>query len=148
MIAPSGIGTVIRDAASAGRGGAVLTLAQFLALPAVRDAAPEEAVAPASPDPPVRWVHSSEIYEIGPLLSAGDLLLTTGLGLAGVDAGARRHWVRELAGRGVTAVAVELGRSLPELPGSCSTRRSAAGCRCTCCARWCRSSACAGRPTR
>ncbi len=95
----------------------MLTLAQFLALPAVRDAAPEEAVAPASPDPPVRWVHSSEIYEIGPLLSAGDLLLTTGLGLAGVDAGARRHWVRELAGRGVTAVAVELGRSLPELPG-------------------------------
>ncbi|HYO36518.1 MAG TPA: PucR family transcriptional regulator ligand-binding domain-containing protein, partial [Geodermatophilus sp.] len=95
----------------------MLTIEQFLALPAVRDAAPEEAVAPASADVTVRWVHSSEIYEIGPLLSAGDLLLTTGLGLAGVDAGARRHWVRELAGRGVTAVAVELGRSLPDLPG-------------------------------
>jgi purine catabolism regulator len=95
----------------------VLTLAQFLALPAVRDAAPEEAVAPASAETPVRWVHSSEIYEIGPLLSAGDLLLTTGLGLAGVDAGARRHWVRELAGREVAAVAVELGRSFPDLPG-------------------------------
>lgn len=95
----------------------MLTLAQFLVLPAVREADPEEAVAPACLETTVRWVHSSEIYEIGPLLSGGDLLLTTGLGLAGVDAGARRHWVRELAARGVAAVAVELGRSLPHLPG-------------------------------
>ncbi|RBY93224.1 PucR family transcriptional regulator ligand-binding domain-containing protein [Blastococcus sp. TF02A-30] len=94
----------------------MLTLARFLELPAVRDAAPEPAVTPRADDVPVRWVHSSEIYEIGPLLSAGDLLLTTGLGLAGVDAGARRHWVRELAARGVAAVALELGRSLPTLP--------------------------------
>ena len=94
----------------------MLTIREFLGLPAVRDAAPEEVVAPATPTLAVRWVHSSEIYEIGPLLTAGDLLLTTGLGLAGVDAGARRHWVRELAARGVTAVAVELGRSLPDLP--------------------------------
>ncbi|GAB2676513.1 hypothetical protein GCM10027194_05780 [Thalassiella azotivora] len=61
-------------------------------------------------------MHSSEIYEIGPLLSEGDLLLTTGLGLAGADAGARRHWVRDLAARGVAAVALELGRSLATLP--------------------------------
>ncbi|WNI19451.1 PucR family transcriptional regulator [Actinacidiphila sp. ITFR-21] len=65
---------------------------------------------------PVRWVHSSEIYEIGPLLSGGELLLTTGLGLAGADAGACRHYVRELDERGVTGVAVELGRSLPDMP--------------------------------
>ncbi|MDP5184773.1 PucR family transcriptional regulator ligand-binding domain-containing protein [Blastococcus sp. BMG 814] len=93
-----------------------LTLQGFLDLPSVRDARPEEAVAPGAPDLAVRWVHSSEIYEIGPLLSCGDLLLTTGLGLAGVDAGARRHWVRELAARRVAGVAVELGRSLPDLP--------------------------------
>src|SRR5581483_8296951 len=64
----------------------------------------------------VRWVHSSEIYEIGPLLSGGELLLTTGLGLAGADAGARRHYVRELAERGIAGVAVEIGRSLPDVP--------------------------------
>ena len=93
-----------------------LTLAEFLLLPSVREAAPEVAVAPGQLGTPVRWVHSSEIYEIGPLLSAGDLLLTTGLGLAGADAGARRHWVRELAARQVAAVALELGRSLRELP--------------------------------
>ncbi|GAA4744224.1 PucR family transcriptional regulator [Modestobacter marinus] len=94
-----------------------LTLAEFLLLPSVQQAKPEVAVAPDQLGRAVRWVHSSEIYEIGPLLSAGDLLLTTGLGLAGADAGARRHWVRELAAQRVAAVAMELGRSLPDLPG-------------------------------
>ncbi|WP_280395394.1 PucR family transcriptional regulator [Nocardia brasiliensis] len=64
----------------------------------------------------VRWVHSSEIYEIGPLLSGGELLLTTGLGLSGVDAGTRRHYLREIAGRGVAGVAVELGRTFDAVP--------------------------------
>lgn len=64
----------------------------------------------------VRWVHSSEIYEISPLLSGGELLLTTGLGLAGVDAGTRRHYLREVAGRGVAAVAFELGRTFDAMP--------------------------------
>ena len=65
---------------------------------------------------PVIWVHSSEIYEIGPLLSGGELLLTTGLGLAGLDAGTRRHYVRELAERGVVALAFEIGRSFDSVP--------------------------------
>jgi purine catabolism regulator len=64
----------------------------------------------------VRWVHSSEIYEISPLLSGGELLLTTGLGLAGVDAGTRRHYIREIAGRGVAGVAFELGRTFDTMP--------------------------------
>ncbi|WP_433683763.1 PucR family transcriptional regulator [Nocardia sp. CA-119907] len=64
----------------------------------------------------VRWVHSSEIYEISPLLSGGELLLTTGLGLAGVDAGTRRHYLREIAGRGVAGVAFELGRTFDAMP--------------------------------
>ena len=114
MITAFRIEAVIRDVLSGGA--AVLDLRQFLALPAVQDAAPEVAVAPLRDQALVRWVHSSEIFEIGPLLSAGDLLLTTGLGLSGVDAGARRHWVRELADRGVAGAAVELGRSLPVLP--------------------------------
>lgn len=64
----------------------------------------------------VRWVHSSEIFEIGPLLSGGELLLTTGLGLAGVDSGTRRHYIRELAQRDVAGVAIELGRTFDEAP--------------------------------
>lgn len=65
---------------------------------------------------PVIWVHSSEIYEIGPLLAGGELLLTTGLGLAGLDAGTRRHYIRELAERGVAALAFEIGRSFDSVP--------------------------------
>ncbi|HEY9313039.1 PucR family transcriptional regulator [Williamsia sp.] len=67
-------------------------------------------------DNEVRWVHSSEIFEIGPLLSGGELLLTTGLGLAGVDAGTRRHYIRELAQRNVAGVAIEMGRTFDEMP--------------------------------
>ncbi|MFG1795362.1 PucR family transcriptional regulator [Nocardia sp. NPDC049149] len=67
-------------------------------------------------DRTVRWVHSSEIYEISPLLSGGELLLTTGLGLAGVDAGTRRHYLREIAGRAVAGVVVELGRTFDAIP--------------------------------
>ena len=65
---------------------------------------------------PVSWVHSSEIFEIGPLLAGGELLLTTGLGLAGLDAGTRRHYVRDLAERGVAGIAFEVGRTFDAVP--------------------------------
>ncbi|MGG7101914.1 PucR family transcriptional regulator [Rhodococcus sp. 24CO] len=64
----------------------------------------------------VRWVHSSEIYEISPLLSGDELLLTTGLGLSGVDPGTRRHYLREVGNRNVAGVAVELGRTFDAIP--------------------------------
>ncbi|QIK47216.1 PucR family transcriptional regulator [Gordonia hongkongensis] len=67
-------------------------------------------------DAPVRWVHSSEIYEIGPLLTGGELLLTTGLGLRGLDAGTRKHYVQDLSQRGVAAVAIEVGRTFEAVP--------------------------------
>lgn len=95
---------------------AALTLREILSFDVLGDAAPEILCGGKGLDRPVRWVHSSEIYEIGPLLSGGELLLTTGLGLAGADAGARRHYVRELAERGVAGIAVELGRTLLEMP--------------------------------
>ncbi|MFC1409370.1 PucR family transcriptional regulator [Streptacidiphilus sp. N1-12] len=95
---------------------AALTLREILSFDVLGAAAPEILCGENGLDRPVRWVHSSEIYEIGPLLSGGELLLTTGLGLAGADAGARRHYVRELAERGVAGIAVELGRSLMEMP--------------------------------
>ncbi|MYR04903.1 PucR family transcriptional regulator [Gordonia sp. SID5947] len=67
-------------------------------------------------DVPVGWVHSSEIFEIGPLLSGGELLLTTGLGLGGLDAGTRRHYIRDLAERGVAGLAFETGRTFNAVP--------------------------------
>lgn len=93
-----------------------ISLGALLELDVVRDAKPEVLVGHAGLDRLVRWVHSSEIFEIGPLLAGGELLLTTGLGLAGVDVGTRRHYVRELADRGVAALAVELGRTFRDMP--------------------------------
>jgi purine catabolism regulator len=93
-----------------------LTLRELLAFDVMRETKPEVVAGERALDRPVRWVHSSEIYEIGPLLSGGELLLTTGLGLAGSDAGARRHYVREVAQRGITGLAVELGSTFDELP--------------------------------
>lgn len=81
-----------------------------------RAAGPRVLAGHGSLDRVVRWVHSSEIYEISPLLSGGELLLTTGLGLAGVDAGTRRHYLREIAEREVAGVAIELGRTFDAVP--------------------------------
>ncbi len=64
----------------------------------------------------VRWVHSSEVLDIAPLLRGGELLLTGGGGLAVIPAEDRRAYIRALAERKVAAVAVETGGALPELP--------------------------------
>jgi PucR family transcriptional regulator, purine catabolism regulatory protein len=93
-----------------------LTVSQVLALEPFQDAEPELLAGPAGLDNPVRWVHSSEIYEISPLLSGRELLLTTGLGLAGSDAGARRHYIREIADTGLSALAMEVGRTFTTVP--------------------------------
>ncbi|MGW6624504.1 PucR family transcriptional regulator [Nocardia sp. NPDC055002] len=81
----------------------------------------------SSLDRAVRWVHSSEIFEISPLLSGGELLLTTGLGLAGVDAGTRRHYLREIADREVAGVTIELGRTFDTVPPDMVAEASRAG---------------------
>ncbi|UKA53386.1 PucR family transcriptional regulator ligand-binding domain-containing protein [Arthrobacter sp. FW305-BF8] len=66
----------------------------------------------------VRWVHSSEVLDIAPLLRGGELLLTGGQALAAASDERRVGYVRELAGRGVAALAIETGPSLPDIPES------------------------------
>ena len=98
-----------------GRVPMALSLAAVLAHPAVLQCRPVVLAGdPAART--VRWVHSSEIYEIAPLLRGGELLLTTGLGLAGCTAEERRAYVRALAARDVAGLALELAGSLPEPP--------------------------------
>ncbi|PNH85452.1 PucR family transcriptional regulator [Arthrobacter sp. AFG20] len=76
----------------------------------------------ASPDSvpgrQVRWVHSSEVLDIAPLLRGGELLLSGGQALATATDGRRVGYVRELASRGVAALAIETGPSLPDIPES------------------------------
>ncbi|WP_151479604.1 PucR family transcriptional regulator [Streptomyces albicerus] len=93
-----------------------LTLREILALDSVRSAAPTLLAGEDALDRPVRWVHSSEVYEGANFLDGGELLLTNGFGLADADAADRRRYVRELAARGAAALAVEVGRSLPRMP--------------------------------
>lgn len=64
----------------------------------------------------VRWVHSSDIYDIAPLLRGGELLLTTGLGLVDRTAEERRGYVRSLAVRDVAGLALELTGPFDAVP--------------------------------
>ncbi|GLB67806.1 transcriptional regulator [Arthrobacter mangrovi] len=63
----------------------------------------------------VRWVHSSEVLQIAPLLRGEELLLTGGSALLALKPAAQHDYVRSLAERHVTALAIEtasLGRPL------------------------------------
>lgn len=90
-----------------------LTLREILALDPVRACEPELLAGHTALDRPVRWVHSSEVYEGANFLDGGELLLTNGFGLMDAAEEVRRRYVRELAARGATGLAVEVGRSLP-----------------------------------
>jgi hypothetical protein len=93
-----------------------LTLREILALDPVRGSEPELLAGEGALDRPVRWVHSSEVYEGANFLDGGELLLTNGFGLTDADEDTRRRYVRELAARGATGLAVEVGRSLVRMP--------------------------------
>ncbi|MGY0024689.1 PucR family transcriptional regulator [Streptomyces sp. cg35] len=93
-----------------------LTLREILDLDVVADASPELLAGESGLDRPVRWVHSSEVYEGANFLDGGELLLTNGFAFLGADAGALRRYVRELTARGAAGLAVEVGRSLERMP--------------------------------
>ncbi|MER5913499.1 PucR family transcriptional regulator ligand-binding domain-containing protein [Streptomyces sp. NPDC001982] len=94
-----------------------LTLREVLALDPVQAARPELLAGEAALDRPVRWVHSSEVYEGANFLDGGELLLTNGFGLTDAEDKVRRRYVRELSARGAVGLAVEVGRALPTMPG-------------------------------
>jgi purine catabolism regulator len=98
--------------------GVTLTVADVLALPVLARARPEVLCGAELDRRAVRWVHTSEIYEIGPLLKGGEILLTTGLGLTGCGEAALDHYAADLAGRGVAALVLELGRTFPAPPAA------------------------------
>ena len=66
----------------------------------------------------LRWVHSSEVLDIAPLLRGGELLLSGGQALATASEERRVDYVRQLAARGITALAIETGPELPAIPAS------------------------------
>ncbi len=94
------------------------TVADLLALPLMQAARAEVLAGADLESREVRWIHTSEIYEIAPLLQGGEVLLTTGLGLVGHSPEAMADYIRALARRGVAAVILELGRTFPGPPPS------------------------------
>jgi purine catabolism regulator len=94
-----------------------ITVAEALALPALRRGLPEVVAGHGSLQRALRWVHAGEVPNIAALLSGGELLLTTGMGLAVSDA-QRRRFIEGLAQRGVAALVIELGTALTEIPES------------------------------
>lgn len=88
------------------------TVREVIALDPVRHGEPRVAAGEEGLDRPVRWVHAAEIPDIAALLRGGELVLTTGIGLPGHDAGLRT-FIGELAEVGVAGLVVELGRRYP-----------------------------------
>lgn len=90
-----------------------VTLRTVLAHPSLAAARPVVVAGAESLDRPVRWVHTSEVLEIGMLLRGGELLLTGGVVLAATDLPHQRRYLRDLVASGVAGLAVEAGPDLP-----------------------------------
>ncbi|MGB4777972.1 PucR family transcriptional regulator ligand-binding domain-containing protein, partial [Microbacterium sp.] len=105
----------------------MFTVADFLALPQVAAARPEVIVGEDFDKRSVRWAHTSEIYDIAPLLKGGEVLLTTGLGLVGASPEATRAYISGLARVGLAALVLELGRTFPHPPADAIDEARLAG---------------------
>ncbi len=60
---------------------ASMTVRDALAVPALRNAGPLVLAGAAGLGRQVRWVHTTELVDIAPLLRGGDLVLSTGIAL-------------------------------------------------------------------
>src|SRR5689334_18758958 len=84
-------------------------------MPAVRSADPEVLAGADLLDRPVRWVHPTELADIGPLLRGGDLVLTTGIAMPEAPE-ALTAFAQGLAQTEAAGLFVELGRRWSALP--------------------------------
>jgi purine catabolism regulator len=66
-------------------------------------------------DRPIRWVHTSELNDPTPWLSGGELLLTTGMGLAGPPA-QQRSYIRRLVKAELAGLGFGLGFGFDDVP--------------------------------
>ncbi|MDI3329293.1 MAG: PucR family transcriptional regulator [Micrococcus sp.] len=85
------------------------TLAEALNFPALSAAEPVVRVAlQGALEHEVRWVHSSEVLDIAPLLRGGEVLLTGGTQLLALAEAGRRSYLEALASSDLAALAVEM----------------------------------------
>ena len=91
------------------------TLRSILESAPLAAAAPEVLSGAERLDTPVRWVHVAEVREVTGLLQGGELILSTGIAMAG-SAQDATGYVTELVEAGAAGLVVELGGRLPAVP--------------------------------
>ncbi|TLS43748.1 PucR family transcriptional regulator [Streptomyces montanus] len=102
-----------------------LSVRQVLGLERVLAGEPEVVAGASHLDRPVRWVHVAEAPDVGVMLSGGEMVLTTGVLLAG-DVEAQAEYIRSLHRAEAAAVVLGLGRAFPAPPDV--MRRAAERC--------------------
>ncbi|GGW93549.1 PucR family transcriptional regulator [Streptomyces lomondensis] len=102
-----------------------LSVRQVLTLERVLAGEPEVVAGASHLDRPVRWVHVAEAADVGVMLSGGEMVLTTGVLLAG-DEDKQAEYVRSLHRAEAAAVVLGLGRAFPSPPDV--MRRAAERC--------------------
>ncbi|MDP5183620.1 PucR family transcriptional regulator ligand-binding domain-containing protein [Blastococcus sp. BMG 814] len=113
----------VPDGASSTTG---VTVRQVLAMPPLRGADPVVLAGSAGLDRAVRWVHTTELVDVAPLLRGGDLVLSTGIALPDTpaDLGA---FAESLDRSQCAGLVIELGRrwgAVPEALVAACERRS------------------------
>src|SRR5580693_4459723 len=85
------------------------TVGDLLGLDVIRRGSPQVVAGSAGLGARVRWVHVLELADAAHLLQGGELVLTTGVALP-PEPSLLARYAADLAGAGVSALAVELGR--------------------------------------
>ena len=85
------------------------TVADLLGLDVIRRGSPQVLAGASGLGARVRWVHVLELADAAHLLQGGEFVLTTGIALPS-DPSLLARYAADLAGAGVSALAVELGR--------------------------------------
>ncbi|MGC9540678.1 PucR family transcriptional regulator [Streptomyces sp. UG1] len=102
-----------------------LSVRQVLTLERVLAGEPEVVAGAGQLDRPVRWVHVAEAPDVGVMLTGGEMVLTTGVLLAG-DEDKQAEYIRSLYRAEAAAVVLGLGRAFPAPPDV--MRRAAERC--------------------
>ncbi|MGY5044083.1 PucR family transcriptional regulator [Streptomyces sp. 900105755] len=103
----------------------ILSVRQILALERVLAGDPEVVAGAAHLDRSVRWVHVAEAPDVGVMLTGGEMVLTTGVLLAG-DEHKQAEYIQSLHRAEAAAVVLGLGRAFPAPPDA--MRRAADRC--------------------
>jgi purine catabolism regulator len=94
-----------------------MTVSDALAVPVLRGAGPVLLAGAAGLDRQVRWVHTTELVDIAPLLRGGDLVMSTGIALPELPADLAA-FAESLDGSEAAGLVIELGRRWTAVPAA------------------------------